>query len=159
MSAAPARGRSRKKPGEVLVRRRILVVDDSSLMRRLLADILAQDNRLELVGEAVDGLDALDKAAALQPDVILLDIEMPRLDGLGFLRAARLEVVAPIIVVSSLARLGSSASREAIALGASDIIPKPSGVVSLDIAESRGDALLAAIHACPPLLPAIGARA
>lgn len=159
MSAAPARGRSRKKPGEVLARRRILVVDDSSLMRRLLADILAQDNRLELVGEAVDGLDALAKAAALQPDVILLDIEMPRLDGLGFLRAARLEVVAPIIVVSSLARLGSSASREAIALGASDIIPKPSGVVSLDIAEARGAALLAAIHACPPLLPAIGARA
>lgn len=126
---------------------RVLVVDDSSLMRRLIADIVRQADDLELAGEARDGVEALELAATLRPDVILLDIEMPRLDGLGFLRAARLTVSAPVIVVSSLARLGAPASGEALALGASDILPKPSGVLSLDIAETRGQALLEAIRA------------
>lgn len=135
---------SRKKAATTPLR--VLVVDDSSLMRRMIADIVRQAGDLELVGEARDGLEALELAAALRPDVILLDIEMPRLDGLGFLRAARLTVPARIIVVSSLARLGNPACSEALALGASDILPKPSGVLSLDLAETRGKALLAAIR-------------
>jgi two-component system chemotaxis response regulator CheB len=125
---------------------RVLVVDDSSLMRRALADILAQDATLQLAGEAVDGLDALAKAEALRPDVILLDIEMPRMDGIAFLRAARLRLAARIIVISSVARLGSPYAMEALALGADDILPKPSGVVSADLAEKRGQALLAALR-------------
>lgn len=138
--------RSRRKVASAPLR--VLVVDDSSLMRRMIADIVRQADDLELVGEARDGLDALDQAAALRPDVILLDIEMPRLDGLGFLRAARLTVPARVIVVSSLARLGSPVCREALALGATDILPKPSGVLSLDLAETRGMSLLAAIRDC-----------
>lgn len=148
--------RSRRKPAAPL---RVLVVDDSSLMRRMIADIVRQADDLELAGEARDGLEALDQAAALRPDVILLDIEMPRLDGLGFLRAARLTVPARVIVVSSLARLGSPVCREALALGASDILPKPSGVLSLDLAETRGQALLAAIRDGRQPAPALRASA
>lgn len=145
--------RSRKKPSAAPLR--VLVVDDSSLMRRMIADIVRQADDLDLVGEARDGLEALEQAAALRPDVILLDIEMPRLDGIGFLRAARLTVAARVIVVSSLARLGSPVCREALALGAADILPKPSGVLSLDLAETRGQALLAAIRDGRPAAPAL----
>ncbi len=158
MGAAPLRRRAaaRKSAAAPL---RVLVVDDSSLMRRVITDLVKQAGDLDLVGEAVDGLEALDRAQALQPDVILLDIEMPRMDGLGFLRAARLRIPARVIVVSSLARLGNPASREALALGASDIIPKPSGVLSLDLAAARGAALLAAIRGCRPLTGASRERA
>lgn len=127
---------------------RVLVVDDSSLMRRIIGGLVAAAPDLALAGEAADGEEALALALQLHPDVILLDIEMPRLDGLGFLREARLRVAAPVIVVSSLARLGNPVAGEALALGASDILPKPSGMLSLDLAETRGAALLAAIRAC-----------
>lgn len=147
---------ARRKPAAAPLR--VLVVDDSSLMRRLIADIVRAAPDLELAGEARDGMEALAQARDLAPDVILLDIEMPRLDGLGFLRAARLSVPARVIVVSSLARLGSDTSREALALGASDILPKPSGVLSLDLAATRGEALLAAIRHQAPV-PAPRARA
>lgn len=129
---------------------RVLVADDSTLMRKLIGSIVRQCPALELAGEACDGLDALEKASTLDPDVILLDIEMPHLDGLGFLAAARLRTAAQVIVVSSLAEPGSGVCRRALALGAVDIVAKPSGVVSLDIAERRGADLLDAILRCGP---------
>lgn len=138
---------------DVSLSRRVLVVDDSSMMRRVLAEVLAGADDLVLVGEARDGEEALALAHAHDPDVILLDLEMPRLDGLGFLRAARLTVPASVIVVSSVAHIGQASAREALALGAVDLLPKPSGTLSVDLAHTRGDALLAAIRACP-LLPA-----
>lgn len=133
---------------------RVLVADDSTLMRKLISSIVHQCSSLQLAGEACDGLDALDKAAALDPDVILLDIEMPRMDGLGFLAEARLRTAAQVIVVSSLAEPGSAVSRRALELGAVDIVAKPSGVLSLDIVERRGEALLEAILHCRTRLPA-----
>ncbi|MCC2637163.1 MAG: response regulator [Moraxellaceae bacterium] len=151
MGGTPVRGRSAPLHQTAVAPLRVLVVDDSSLMRRVITGLVKQADGLELVGEAADGLEALEQARTLRPDVILLDIEMPRMDGLGFLRAARLGVSARVIVVSSLARLGHSASREALNLGASDILPKPSGVLSLDLAAVRGEALLAAIRGCRPL--------
>lgn len=127
---------------------RVLVVDDSFLMRRVLCDILDQDATLTVVGEAVDGLDALGKAQALAPDVVLLDIEMPRLDGFGFLQRARLSCAARVIVVSSIAQAGSPHVLRALDLGAQDVLPKPSGVLSLDLDARSGNDLLAAIHDC-----------
>lgn len=127
---------------------RVLVADDSTLMRKLIGSIVRGCPSLQLAGEACDGLDALDKAEALHPDVILLDIEMPRLDGLGFLAEARLRTAASVIVVSSVAEPGSAAYRSALDLGAVDIVAKPSGVLSVDIAERRRAALIDAIERC-----------
>ena len=126
---------------------RVLIVDDSLLMRTVIAGIVAADDAFEVVGQAVDGLDALEKAAALRPDVILLDIEMPRLDGLGALKQLGLVSVARVIVVSSAAQLGSPQAVEARRLGAADVISKPSGALSLDLDARRGHAIVRALRA------------
>ena len=127
---------------------RVLIVDDSFLMRRVIRNIVEGDPTLAVVGEAADGLEALDLVKSENPDLILLDIEMPRMDGVEFLRQARLVTDARVIVISSVAQLGSPEAMEALALGASDILPKPSGVLSVDFAEQRGLALLEAIRHC-----------
>ena len=126
---------------------RVLIVDDSLLMRTVIAGIVAADDAFEIVGQAVDGLDALEKATALRPDVILLDIEMPRLDGLGALKQLGLVSVARVIVVSSAAQLGSPQAVEARRLGAADVISKPSGALSLDLGARRGHAIVRAMRA------------
>lgn len=137
----------------------ILIVDDSFLMRRVIRSIIERDARLQVTGEATDGLDALQKAAALRPDLILLDIEMPRMDGLEFLRHARLQVTAPVVVISSVAQLGSPQAMRALDLGAVDVLPKPSGVLSMDLDAERGSELLDAIQRCTARLPARTPRA
>lgn len=142
-------------------RHSLLIVDDSSLMRRILREIVGRDPRLKVVGEAVDGAQALERVDELAPELILLDVEMPMLDGIGFLRQARARVAAPVIVISSVVRPGSAQALEAIALGAADILLKPSGVLSVDMDATRGDALLAAMASAlglPPL-PAGAGRA
>ena len=126
----------------------VLIVDDSFLMRRVIKNILETDPSFNIVGEAVDGLDALEKAAELSPDIILLDIEMPKLDGIGFLKQAKMLTDAIIIVISSVTRLGSPQAMEALDLGVADIICKPSGVLSMDLEQERSDELLEAIHQC-----------
>jgi len=126
--------------------RRVLVVDDSLLMRTVIRDIVAADENFEVVGEAVDGLEAIEKARTLKPDLILLDIEMPRLDGLAALKQLRLVSVATVIVVSSAAQLGSSQAIEARRLGAADVIAKPAGALSLDLQARRGHAIVVAMR-------------
>jgi two-component system chemotaxis response regulator CheB len=128
--------------------RRVLIVDDSFLMRRVIRNIIERDPGLEVIGEAADGIEALEQVASLDPQVILLDIEMPRMDGIEFLRRAQLITDACVIVISSVAQLGSPQAMEVLALGAADILPKPSGVLSVDFEEQRGHALLDAIARC-----------
>ncbi len=128
----------------------VLLVDDSFLMRKLLAEIISRDPDICLAGEASDGLEGLDKLSQLLPDVVLLDMEMPRLDGIGFLERARFVCTARIIVVSSVAMLGTETARRAMELGAYAIVGKPSGVLSMDMAEERGQELLDAIHGSMP---------
>lgn len=122
---------------------RTLIVDDSGIMRRLLRDILAGDDGFTVVGEAADGEQALQAMQALQPDLTLLDIEMPVLDGMGALRRWALEGTGAVVIVSSAARPAEPVAIEARRLGAAAIVGKPSGALSLDIAD-RGAALLRA---------------
>jgi two-component system chemotaxis response regulator CheB len=112
---------------------RALVVDDSALMRRYLTEILESDPAIEVVGTARDGEEAVLAALSLRPDVITLDINMPRMDGLTALQYIMAEAPCPVLVVSSLTQKGALATFEALELGAVDYIAKPEGTVSLGI--------------------------
>lgn len=133
---------------------RALVVDDSPTMRRLVAEVLRQDPAFRVVGEAADGEQALVLMRRLAPDLVLLDLEMPALDGLGVLTRWALEGGAgAIIVVSSAAPPGSGLARELRRLGAAAVIGKPSGALSFDLVERRGAALLATARRAAGLPP------
>lgn len=106
---------------------RVLVVDDSALVRRLVTSALRDVPDLEVVGVAKDGLEAIEQVSILRPDVVTLDIEMPRLDGLGALTRIRaIEPRMPVIMFSTLTERGASATLEALSRGASDYVTKPS---------------------------------
>ncbi len=112
---------------------RILVVDDAVVFRRLVADELARDPALEVVGTAANGRIALSKLTQVNPDVIILDIEMPVMDGLETLRELRkTHRRLPVIMFSSLTERGATATLDALALGATDYFTKPTSVGGLD---------------------------
>ncbi len=109
---------------------RVLIIDDSAVVRRMAADALNIDPEIEVVGTAVDPYAARDKIKELNPDVITLDIEMPRMDGLTFLEILMQRRPIPVIVMSSLSQRGSEHALEALRLGAFDVIGKPDGAYS-----------------------------
>lgn len=111
--------------GSARVMTRVLVVDDSATIRLLLSKQLSTDPAIEVVGSARDGLDALEKISELRPDVVTLDIEMPRLDGLQALERIMREQPTPVVMVSSLTREGAESTLRALELGAVDFIEKP----------------------------------
>ena len=104
---------------------KVLVVDDSALVRQLLGEILSRAAGIEVVGTAPDPFVAREKIRALKPDVITLDIEMPRMDGLRFLENLMRLRPMPVLIVSSLAELGAQVTLQALELGAVDYITKP----------------------------------
>ena len=108
-------------------RTRVLLVDDSAVVRKLLGDALRKYDDIEVIGGAADPYIARDMILQYKPDVITLDIEMPRMDGLSFLRKLMEHHPIPAIVVSSLTQQGSAASVEALRIGAIDVIGKPGG--------------------------------
>jgi two-component system chemotaxis response regulator CheB len=108
-------------------RTRVLVGDDSAIVRKLIADALRREADLEVVGGASDPYIARDMILRLSPDVLTLDIEMPRMDGLTFLRKLMEHRPLPVIIVSSVTQTGSAASIEALRSGAIDVIAKPGG--------------------------------
>jgi two-component system, chemotaxis family, protein-glutamate methylesterase/glutaminase len=110
---------------------RVLIVDDSAIVRRILADAIDAEQDLEVVGTAPDPFIARDKILALRPDVITLDIEMPRMDGLTFLRKLMHYHPLPVIVISSLGQASCRASLEALHLGAVEVLAKPGGPYSV----------------------------
>lgn len=116
---------------------RVLVVDDSALVRQAISDALGRDPDLEVVGTAPDPYVAREKIARLDPDVITLDLEMPRMDGLTFLRILMKHHPLPVVVVSSLTQAGSQAALEAIEAGAVDVLAKPDGTMSLGALADR----------------------
>jgi len=111
---------------------RLLVVDDSALVRKLLGQVFAHEADFE-VAFARDGLEALDKLKSFAPDVVTLDVHMPRMDGLACLDRIMIERPCPVVMVSSLTAEGAEATLEALKLGAVDFAPKPGGAVSLHI--------------------------
>ncbi len=118
---------------------RVLVVDDSSFMRKVLSDILGADPRMEVVGTARDGEDALRKIEELSPTVITLDVEMPKKDGLATLEEIMKRRPLPVIMVSSLTQEGAQITLRALSAGAVDFVAKPSGHVSLNMRDVSSD--------------------
>ncbi|NEX20639.1 chemotaxis response regulator protein-glutamate methylesterase [Thiorhodococcus mannitoliphagus] len=104
---------------------RVLIVDDSALVRKLLTEILGQAKGIEVVGAAPDPYVARDKIKALDPDVLTLDVEMPRMDGLTFLRNLMRLRPMPVVMVSSLTAKGAEVTLQALELGAVDFVRKP----------------------------------
>lgn len=127
-------------------KKRIMIVDDSPAMRLVIRNFFSTDKNFVVVQTAENGRDALEKLPAANPDVILLDLEMPEMGGLEFLRHARLKTRAKLVVLSSVAATGSQAALQARMLGADAVVAKPSGAVSYDLAEKRGSELWQVIH-------------
>lgn len=109
---------------------RVLIVDDSAVVRQILTEILSRDIGIEVVGSAADPLLARDKIKRLNPDVITLDVEMPRMDGLAFLENLMRLRPTPVVMISSLTERGADTTLQALALGAVDFVAKP----KLDVA-------------------------
>ncbi|HKW62833.1 MAG TPA: chemotaxis response regulator protein-glutamate methylesterase [Candidatus Acidoferrum sp.] len=123
---------------------RVLVVDDSALMRKLIPAILARDPSIEVVGTAMDGAFALKKIEELQPDVVTLDLEMPRMDGMECLRLIMKRAPLPIILFSTHSKEGGYATLKALALGAVDFLQKPKDAATGHL-EEIADQLIAKI--------------
>ena len=112
----------------------VLIVDDSALMRNLIGRIVESSEGLEIAGKAMNGEFALQKIPKVNPDIILLDLEMPQMNGIEFLKERkRRGIDIPVVILSSLAKKGAQITMEALSLGASDFILKPSGSESEDI--------------------------
>jgi len=123
---------------------KVLIIDDSALMRKLLVEVMAGDPELEVVGTAGDPFVARDLIKQLGPDVITLDVEMPRMDGITFLRNLMKLRPMPVVMISSLTDRGAETTLEALALGAVDFVAKP----KLDLAHgmaSLGDEIIAKV--------------
>lgn len=112
---------------------KVLIVDDSAFMRKVLTDIINSDPKLQVVGTARNGQDALEKITELNPDVVTMDIEMPEMDGITTLETLMRSKPIPIIMLSSLTKAGAEQTIRALQMGAVDFIAKPSGQISLDI--------------------------
>lgn len=109
---------------------RVLVVDDSALIRKLLTEILSQAPDIEVVAAAADPFDARTKIKQHEPDVLTLDVEMPKMDGITFLRNLMRLRPMPVVMVSSLTEEGADVTLEALEVGAVDFVTKPKVDVS-----------------------------
>ncbi|NPV92030.1 MAG: chemotaxis response regulator protein-glutamate methylesterase [Firmicutes bacterium] len=112
---------------------RVLVVDDSAFMRKMLSDILAEDPGIEVLGTARNGQEAIEGLNRLKPDVITLDVEMPVMGGLSALNEIMKIRPTPVLMISSATQAGAEATLKALQRGAVDFVAKPSGSISLDI--------------------------
>jgi two-component system, chemotaxis family, protein-glutamate methylesterase/glutaminase len=115
------------------MKKKVLVVDDSAFMRKLISDFLSTSEQLEVVGIARNGEDAIAKIKKLSPDVMTLDVEMPKMNGIEALKKIMDECPLPVVMLSSTTKEGAEETFKAIQLGAVDFIAKPSGTISLDL--------------------------
>lgn len=110
---------------------RVLVVDDSAFMRYTVSHHLSGQPDMEVVGQASNGIEGLEQVEALRPDVVTLDVEMPKLDGLGTLRQIMAKRPVPVVMMSSLTKEGAAVTVEALTIGAVDFVTKPSQSISV----------------------------
>lgn len=120
-------------------KKKLLIVDDSAFMRKLISDFFNGHPLIQVVGIARNGKDALKKIQQFQPDVITLDIEMPEMDGLQALKAIMEQYPIPVIMLSSMTKAGADATLLAMEYGAFDFVAKPSGTISLDLHRVRDE--------------------
>ncbi|KAF0820392.1 MULTISPECIES: protein-glutamate methylesterase/protein-glutamine glutaminase [unclassified Cytobacillus] len=112
---------------------KVLVIDDSAFMRKLIADLLSQDERIRVIGTARNGEEGLRKIKELNPDAVTLDVEMPVLNGLEALKIIMKTMPVPVVMLSSTTKEGAENTFTAMEYGAVDFIAKPSGPISLDL--------------------------
>lgn len=117
--------------------KRVLIADDSAFMRKLISEIISSHPELVVAGTARNGLEAVEKARLLAPDVMTLDIEMPLLDGLGALQQIMKEHPLPVVMLSSTTKEGAENTIRAMEYGAADFITKPGGAISLNLRDSE----------------------
>jgi two-component system chemotaxis response regulator CheB len=120
---------------------RVLIVDDSAFMRKVLETILSSDDQLQVIGQAKDGREAVTLAESLKPDVITMDINMPHVDGLQATAQIMTTNPRPIVIVSSESREGASSTLKALELGAIEFVAKPSSGIDLDMNSVREELL------------------
>lgn len=125
-----------------LAKKRVLIVDDSFIMRRLVRELVEGDPDFEVVDTAEDGRIALQKVRSCKPDVVLLDIEMPEMSGLETLRRLGLRSKSKIVILSSLGGAETAETAEALRLGAAAVLEKPSGAISLDLQARKGSEIV-----------------
>jgi len=138
---------------------RVLIADDSAFMRAAVARILSAEPRFEVVGQARDGQDAVEQARALQPDVVTMDFNMPRLNGAQAIRAIFRDRPVPVVMLSTHAGAGARETMEALAAGAVDFVAKPQDEVSVDLGVIRDELIekivaAASAHPVAPLTAA-----
>ena len=112
-----------------------LIVDDSAVMRQLLSSVLAEDPEIEVVGTAADPHIARERIKALNPDVVTLDVEMPHMDGLTFLRKIMTLRPTPVVMISTLTQRGADTTLEALEIGAVDFVAKPTNDLAHGLAD------------------------
>ena len=110
---------------------KVLIVDDSALMRKILSDILNEDEEIQVIAVANNGKDALEKIVLFKPDVVTLDMEMPVMDGIETLKNIVAKYNIPVLMISSLTTEGAEYTIRALEEGAVDFIPKPKNIFGL----------------------------
>ncbi len=128
--------------------KKVLIVDDSAFMRRVISDIINSDPRCEAVGTAADGKEALEKVQALKPDVISLDIQMPVMDGLTMLKKLNSLQPTPVVMMSTLTKEGAKETIEALELGAFDFVAKPDNIFKVNSEEIREELIEKLFFGC-----------
>lgn len=134
-------------------RHTVLIVDDSAFARKVLREVLSSDPRLDVVGFARDGLDALEKIAELKPDVVTLDLVMPELDGVGFLRALADRDEKPRVVIVTMSDAESVLGVSALEAGAVDIVQKPTALATDRLYELRKELVEKVVQAASSTSP------
>jgi two-component system chemotaxis response regulator CheB len=135
---------------------RVLIVDDSAFMRAALSRVIGSDARFTVVGMAKDGLEAVEQARALRPDVITMDYNMPRMNGAEATSAILADRPVPVVMLSAHTQKGAAETLNALSAGAVDFLTKPDGEVSVDLSAIR-DVLLQKLQAASRARPMIGA--